>query len=129
MSCVEIAFPATPVDLAEVFGRRDVAMWHAGLRQIAGGPSWAARVDGAAIAIGGYCRDAQCWEGWFWTSPAAASHLSTIIRTARLTLRSLGDDPVYVVARSRAGRRIARLVGFEAYDTLNGREVWISWKR
>lgn len=116
--------PATVVDLADVFGSGDYGLWVAAKRQVAAGPSYAIRAVSGAVVIGGFVRDGDWWEAWFWAAPSAARHMLAIVRSVRLTLRDRGDDRIYAVIRSDAGRRIACALGFRAFRIVNGREVW-----
>lgn len=124
MSSLELATPATIVDLADVFGRGDPGLWVIARRQLGLGPTHAIRDAAGALVVGGYARDGDWLEAWFWVHPRAARHMGEILRLVRLTLRSHGEDRVYAVMRSDAGRRIARALGFRPAPSVANMEIW-----
>jgi len=120
-----LASPATIVDLAEVFGRSSHELWHLGRRQLDAGPSHAIRDREGALVVGGYVRDGDWLETWFWVHPRAGKRMLEIVRLVRLTLAEHGEDRIYAVVRSDAGRRIARALGYEPFSIVAGHEVWV----
>lgn len=120
-----LSTPATPVDLADVFGEGSYVDWRVALAQLGAGPSHAIRSpDGRALVVGGYVPDAGWLATWFWASPAAASHMGAVLRLVRLTLAEHGQDRIYAEVRSEPGRRIARLLGYRFASKWGQHEVW-----
>jgi hypothetical protein len=113
--------PATLDDMAALLapdGDCAEIVWRCVLRQVNGGPSYAVRTaSGRALAIGGVFLSETLREVWFVVAPDAAAQIAGVIRCARLTLLDLCQSdprPVFTLARTRAGERIARAIGFVA---------------
>lgn len=125
--------PSTPVSLVDVMetlapdGVTIQFLWAAVRFQLSRGAAFAIRgEDGRALAIGGFWPADTYREAWAIIAPRAAPRIGEIVRAARLTLASLPEDdprPVIAIARSPAGERLARLLGFRQASA-RGTWVW-----
>jgi hypothetical protein len=132
---VKIAIvPATRSDLAACFGRSghfNAVGWTMALAQFEAGPSWAAVAEnGATLAVGGLVPLAGGDEAaaWFVATPAAAPAMRAIVRGVRLTFEASPYGAIRVEAWTRAGVRLARLIGFDEGER-DGCHVENVWRR
>lgn len=121
--------PALITDLAAVFcpgGHVDRRVWALAQYQWRNGITVALRLDGETIAVlGALPSDCGRVDGWFMTLPVAAKHMLSIIRAARLTLRSLPyAESITVATYTRAGERIAAASGFNQIAGADGVGIW-----
>lgn len=127
-----LSSPALVTDLAEALPATDHLTWTVLRRQLELGTSWAARVDGAIVALGGLVPvdrpGPPVAEGWFLAAPDAGRHIRPLVRAIRLTLAGAGHDRVVAAVRSAAGARLARACGFRPIATISGLELtlWLS---
>ncbi|EFO29131.1 putative thymidylate synthase [Roseibium sp. TrichSKD4] len=122
---LEISTPATLLDMAELGGGKTRVHW-AILREMRdGGKTWAFRNEGELIGIAGlYPITGDAWEAWFNLKPEMGGHLDQMFRAIRLTLQS-GDYPeIIVICTSRAGKIMARRMGFSFAETCDAGEIW-----
>jgi len=89
--------------------------------QMVGGPVWVVRhtSDGPPLAIGGVYRfgDARPAQAWLLIKPELRGNLAAVAGRARSAFREARDGgPIVAIARTRAGARIARALGFSAVD-------------
>lgn len=120
----EIVNPAELVDLADCARPGPRLNWLMLKRQLRIGHSQALRADGVAYAVMGLIPHGSEAEAWFLASPRASQHMLAVVRTVRLTLRTLPYDPVYSVIWTDAGRRLAHLAGFTPDETVNDMEIF-----
>lgn len=107
--------PALTMDAAEAAGRIAPYAWQMVLLQLELGESWALRdADGRAIAVGGICKavDGNAFA-WFLPGKDTARHLRPLIRGIRLTLPLTAYPRILAIISEPAGRRIAKMMGFE----------------
>lgn len=121
---------ATRFDLAEVYGPQLPHVWALIAHQAGQGLAFAFRAPGgAAVCVGGYAPWTAfgVWEAWFHAAPAAAPHMLSFVRLARLTLEALPQNdprPIEAAVRTRAGGRLAAALGFRRVGAVGGVEVW-----
>lgn len=116
--------PATILDMAARGGAVTQLGWAVVKEMWSGGDSWALRIDGDLVGIFGLYPIDGGAEAWFNVSPAAAEHMRFIIRHIRLTLENASYPEIVVLCTSKAGSRIARLVGFQFVETREDGEIW-----
>jgi len=94
----------------------------------AGGVVWKAAVAGELVAVAGLY-DLGRGEAELWASftPDASKNMAGIFRKARLTLSRTSYLRILTCCNSRAGSRMAKLLGFVFLEQTELGELWI-WK-
>lgn len=123
---VTITSPATIFELAELSHAMTRIHWQIAKEMWRKGATYAFRADGQLVALAGLfpLEGGQITELWFSPAPAAADHMTGIIRQARLTLAQTPYRGIYTIARSEAGQRIARVLGFSRAGSVDLGEIW-----
>lgn len=116
--------PATLFDMAELSGAGNRLQWAVAREMWRGGETMAIREGDQLIALIGLYPIEGGAEAWFNVHPRAGAFMPELIRLMRLTLASCEYPEIVVVCTSKAGRRIARLCGFEFVREHELGEVW-----
>lgn len=123
---VTISSPATIFELAELSHAMTRIHWQIAKDMWRKGATYAFRADGQLVALAGLfpLEGGQITELWFSPAPAAADHMLSIVRQSKLTLAQTPYRGIYTIARSEAGQRIARLLGFTRAGSVELGEIW-----
>lgn len=107
--------PADLFDMAALGGASSAFEWRVAREMLARGLVWAAEDDaGALVALGGlYPLGNGRHELWFSPGAAAPRHMLALARLTRLTLCAGSYGEIVTVCRTRAGKRLARAIGFQ----------------
>jgi hypothetical protein len=127
---VKLISPATIFDLGEVKPQTDHLTWTMLRLQLQEGQSFVVRTDqGKAVVVGGFIALLEQGSGEAWFCPAPnlkRSEVLAAVRAVVMTMKLSGYVALRVVTTTHEGSRIAKLAGFELYDTApDGTEVWI----
>lgn len=126
---LEIETPATIVDMAELSGSISRVHWAIVREMHRAGDTWAVRIDGDLVAlIGLYPLGDDAWEAWFNLRPEMGKHLSELLQAMRLTVQTGKYREIATVCSTRAGKVLARRMGFSFAQTCDFGEIW-KWQR
>jgi len=120
----EVESPATIFDMAELSGSRTQLHWAVVREMWSSGETFSLRADGKLIGVFGLYPIENGAEPWFNVRPEAAKHMNFLVRQIRLTLASRSYPEIVVLCTSKAGSRIARLVGFRFVENTERGEIW-----
>ncbi|MGI2031951.1 hypothetical protein ACRQ1B_06115 [Rhizobium panacihumi] len=110
--------------MAELGGAGTSLHWAVVKEMWSGGETFAWRHGDQLIGLMGLYPIDGGAEAWFNVRPEAAAHMPYIIRQMRLTLASRSYPEIVVICTSAAGRRIARLVGFQFAEGVESGDIW-----
>jgi len=116
--------PATLFDMAEMSGAGTRTGWMIAREMWRGGETFALQDGDQLIGLFGLYPIEGGAEAWFNVRPEAAKHVGFIIRQIRLTLVSRDYPEIVVLCTSKAGRTIARRLGFRFVQTVDYGEIW-----
>ncbi|WP_156958638.1 hypothetical protein [Labrenzia sp. DG1229] len=123
---LEIETPANLVDMAELGGAKSRIHW-SWLREMwKSGDTWAVRSDGELIALVGVypVQGTKGWEAWFCLRRELAEHLREFITAMRLTVQAGKYREIVTICGTRAGKVMARRMGFTFAGTCDYGELW-----
>lgn len=118
-------------DMAELCGASTVFEWRVAREMLARGLCWAAEDEsGVLVALGGlYPRDDGSHELWFAPGAPASRHMLALARLTRLTLCAGSYGEIVTVCRTRAGKRLARAIGFQFMRCCDApQDDWEIWR-
>ncbi|MEP1571593.1 hypothetical protein [Roseibium album] len=126
---LEIETPANLVDMAELSGAMSRVHWAIVREMWRGGDTWAIRVDGDLVAlIGLYPVIGEAWEAWFNLTPRIGGHLPELLSAMRLTVQAGKYREIVTVCTTRAGKVMARRMGFSFAEPCDFGEIW-KWRQ
>ena len=126
---VTITTPATIFDLADMAGAMTRAHWAVAKAMWKGGQTFSFRAGGELVALAGLYpltleEGAKVTELWFCPGNSAGAYVGGITRLARLTLSQTPYRGIYTICRSEAGKRFARVLGFQPAGSSELGEIW-----
>lgn len=118
--------PASNYDIACCVGKCQPILWSALKAQRDASETWSLRdeQEEAFLVAGLWLREDGVLEAWFLVREDAAKHLPSIVKAIRLTIERSSYDRIECRIATNAGARIARLCGFQRFETINGVETW-----
>jgi hypothetical protein len=124
MICV--SHPCALIDLARLCGAVTPLQWSAARFMWETGKSWSIHAGDDLLVIAGVTPIGVTgdFEAWFAAGPQAGKHLGPVVRAMRLTLSELPQSDILTFVLTANGRRLARLLGFEAAADTEIGEIW-----
>lgn len=120
--------PASLVDMAELGRAQTRVHWDILREMWRNGETWAMWQGEDLVGLAGvYPISDNVVEAWFNLTPAVGDYLTDLFRAMRLTLQTRRYPEIVVVCSTRAGKVMARRMGFSFVENCELGEIW-SWK-